>query len=226
MDGYHSQEGQDRYLEDNVFKGFKNGTFVDVGAHNGVLFNNTLFFEKQHDWNGINIEPIPTVYDSLVLNRPNCTNINCAVFRSEGTSDFICNTGYCQMLSGLSSEYDDHHHAWVKREREEQQHGPVTTEVIKVPTKRLDAICREHNITHINYLSIDVEGGEKAVIESINFSEITIDVIGFEDNYHSDNTRWIINYLQDNGFVRLKDYGNAPTLDIFMIHKDSKFFNQ
>jgi hypothetical protein len=29
---FNSQDNQDRYLETNVFKGYKNGFYVDVGA--------------------------------------------------------------------------------------------------------------------------------------------------------------------------------------------------
>ena len=42
---YYSQFKQDQFLEEVVFKGYKNGTFVDVGAHDGVSINNTLYFE-------------------------------------------------------------------------------------------------------------------------------------------------------------------------------------
>jgi hypothetical protein len=38
---FHSQYQQDQFLEQQVFKGFKNGVFVDVGAHDGVSLNNT-----------------------------------------------------------------------------------------------------------------------------------------------------------------------------------------
>ena len=41
---FNSQDNQDKYLEENVFKGYKNGIFVDVGAHNGVSINNTLLY--------------------------------------------------------------------------------------------------------------------------------------------------------------------------------------
>ena len=30
---FNSQDGQDKYLETNIFKGYKNGFYVDVGAH-------------------------------------------------------------------------------------------------------------------------------------------------------------------------------------------------
>ena len=31
---------------------------IDIGAHNGVSINNTLYFEKHNNWTGINVEPI------------------------------------------------------------------------------------------------------------------------------------------------------------------------
>ena len=58
---FHSQFEQDKFLEQNIFKGYKNGFFIDVGAHNGISMSNTLFFEKENGWKGINIEPIPSV---------------------------------------------------------------------------------------------------------------------------------------------------------------------
>ena len=76
---FYSQFEQDKYLEENIFKGYKNGFYVDVGAHNGVHINNTLYFEKNNNWTGINVEPIKNVFEELVINRPNNINLNCAV---------------------------------------------------------------------------------------------------------------------------------------------------
>lgn len=41
---FYSQDKQDYNLEKYVFKGYKNGIFVDVGAYDGKDINNTLFF--------------------------------------------------------------------------------------------------------------------------------------------------------------------------------------
>tara|TARA_Y100000389_G_scaffold196763_1_gene230225 strand:- start:4580 stop:4849 length:270 start_codon:yes stop_codon:yes gene_type:complete len=84
--------------------------FVDVGAHDGVSFNNTLYFEKKNNWRGINIEPIKKVYDKLVINRSNCVNINCAVCNYDGETEFICNTGYTEMISGIKETFDPRHY--------------------------------------------------------------------------------------------------------------------
>lgn len=33
---FYSQDKQDMYLETQIFKGYKNGFFIDVGAHIGI----------------------------------------------------------------------------------------------------------------------------------------------------------------------------------------------
>jgi FkbM family methyltransferase len=213
---FYSQDNQDAYLENNIFKGYKNGFYVDVGAHDGVCFNNTLYFEKNNNWTGINIEPIKKVFDNLVINRPNNINLNCAVCNNDGETEFLCNTGYTEMLSGIKDNFDVRH---LYRIQTENIQMGSTTEVIKVNTKKLETIFDENNVSHINYLSIDVEGAEFEVIKSINFDKVFIDVIGFENNYN-DISIPIIEYLDNKGFIFI----NKTALDIFMINKMSIFY--
>ena len=211
---FYSQDKQDVFLQNNVFKGYKNGFFVDVGAHDGKKINNTLYFENDHNWSGINIEPMPNIFIELNNNRPNCINYNCAVSEIDGFAEFIHNKGWTEMLSGLKKDYDKRH--IIRRDKEIGLNGG-STEIIEVNTKRLETILDENNIKHINYLSIDVEGGEFSVIKSINFNKVFIDVIGFENNYN-DTSEPIIKYLQNKNYKIIN-----KSLDIFMIHNESKF---
>jgi FkbM family methyltransferase len=211
---FYSQYGQDKYLETDIFKGYKNGFYVDVGAHDGICINNTLYFEKNNNWTGINIEPVKKVFDNLVINRPNNINLNCAVCNNDGETDFLCNTGYTEMLSGIKDNFDIRH---LNRLQNENTQMGSTTETIKVNTKKLETIFDENNISHIHYLSIDVEGAEFEVIKSINFDKVFIDVIGFENNYNDVSTP-IVEYLQNKGFLFIH-----KSLDIFMINKMSIF---
>jgi hypothetical protein len=119
------------------------------------------------------------------------------------------------MLSGLQSYYDPRHH--FRRERENQYYKS-TTEYVSVETKTLKTIFNENNVKQVNYLSIDVEGGELAVIESIDFDQVFIDVIGFENNY-PDTGEIIVEYLKSKGYSLI----NFHSYDILMIHNDSKF---
>lgn len=68
---FNSQYKQDKILEEKIFRGFKNGFFVDVGAHDGITINNTLYFEEYNMWKGLNIEANPDVFEKLKKNRPN-----------------------------------------------------------------------------------------------------------------------------------------------------------
>jgi FkbM family methyltransferase len=213
---FYSQYSQDEYLENKFFKGYKNGFYVDVGAHNGIDINNTLYFEKNNNWNGINIEPIKKVFDSLVKNRPNDININCAVCNNDGETEFYLNEGYTEMLSGIKDKYDKRH---LERLNNENNEKSSTTQIIKVITKKLETIFDENKISHVNYLSIDVEGAEFEVIKSINFDKVFIDIIGFENNF-TDVSIPIIFFLENNGF-KLDIVSN----DIFMINLKSQFIH-
>jgi FkbM family methyltransferase len=212
---FYSQYKQDEILEKNIFKGYKNGLFVDVGANDGIKINNTLYFEKNNNWKGINIEANPDIFNSLVINRPNCTNINIAICNEVGTKEFIKNTGYTEMISGIKNTYDKRH---LERLNNENKKFNSSTDIIKVNTDKLENIFDQHNIKHVNYLSIDVEGGEYEVIKSINFDKVFIDVIEFESNY-DDTSVPIIEFLKTKNFmIFLKEK------DIFMINKYSSFF--
>jgi FkbM family methyltransferase len=211
---FNSQFNQDKLLEQKLFKGYKNGVYVDVGAHDGISINNTLYFEKKNNWTGINIEPIKKVFDKLVINRPNNINLNCAVCNNDGETEFLCNTGYTEMISGIKNTFDPRH---LQRLQKENEQMGSTTELINVNTKKLETIFNEHDISHVNYLSIDVEGAEFEVIKSINFDKVFIDIIGFENNY-DDASSPIVEYLTNNNFEVWH-----KSLDIFMINKSSKF---
>ena len=174
-----------------------------------------MYFQKYNKWTGINIEPIKTIYDKLVINRPDDININCAVCNRDGETEFLHNIGYTEMLSGITSTLDVRH---IRRIVIENNHHKSYSEIIKVNTKKLETIFDENNITHVNYLSIDVEGAEFEVIKSINFDKVFIDVIGFENNYQNISVP-IIKYLEDKNYSII--YKGSD--DIFMINKNSVF---
>lgn len=213
---YHSQEGQDRWLEEHVFRGHRNGVFFDVGAYDGLTFSNTLFFERERGWTGIHCEPIPEVFARLMLYRPCAVNLNVAVSETNGEAEFFRNTACTEMLSGLVDQFDPRHAQRVEKANATQEEA--TTSVITVPTRRMDTICEEANISRINYLSIDVEGGEMAVIKSIDFEKVFVDVIGFEVNY-GDTGKEIEAYLKEKGYKVVH-----RCLDTIMVHRASDFF--
>ena len=139
---YHGQEMQDKYLNESIFKNYKNGFYIDIGAHDGINKSNTYYFYK-NGWRGINIEPIPKVFRKLFVNKPRDINLNLAVSDKNGYADFTINEGYTEMLSGLKDNYDPNH---INRiDREIKNHGGES-KTIKVNTKRLETILEQNNI--------------------------------------------------------------------------------
>ena len=67
---FYSQYKQDEWLYNNHFKNKKNGTFLEIGADDGIDKSNTKFFEDL-GWVGMCIEASPKRFKLLKNNR-NC----------------------------------------------------------------------------------------------------------------------------------------------------------
>jgi hypothetical protein len=60
------------------------------------------------------------------------------------------------------------------------QNWEKSKKVEKIPCLPLASIFTHMQMQHINYFSLDVEGAELSVLQSINFKEITFDIISVE----------------------------------------------
>lgn len=80
---FYGQFKLDEILYNKYFPNHKNGFFVECGAFDGVVDSTCKFFEESMGWSGINIEPLPHIFNKLVQNRPNSFNFNCALSNYE-----------------------------------------------------------------------------------------------------------------------------------------------
>ena len=55
-----------------IFHGRRGGVFVDIGAFDGAEFSNPWYWEQELAWNGLCVEPNPTVFARVIQNRK-CT---------------------------------------------------------------------------------------------------------------------------------------------------------
>ena len=185
VEPYHSQYGQDRVVREELLGDLRGGVFVDIGAHDGVSFSNTAFFERELGWRGLCVEPIPDVFAELQKNRT-ATCVRACVAGTPGTREFLRVTGYAEMLSGMTDAYDARH---LERIKEEVAREGGSMETIAVPCVRLDALLREHGIEKVDLLSIDVEGAELEVLSSFDQRRLRPSVVCIENNYR-DRAIW------------------------------------
>ena len=178
---YVSQCGQDQYLIETLFKGKKNGIFVEIGAYDGIRFSNTYNLEIDYGWSGICIEPIPEQFVKLVKNRK-CHCVQACVSHFNGKASFLHVVGKSDMLSGLVDEYDPRH---IQRINKESKEYNCTQQIFTVDCIKLNDLLEKYNLFHVDYLSIDTEGGEEKILEAIDYDTFDITVIGVENLCHT-----------------------------------------
>lgn len=89
---FMGEKGQDRWVVEEVFRGRRNGTFVDLAATDGVAANNTLVLERDLGWTGLCIEPNPQSFAALVRNRT-CQVSDACIDERYGEVEFFPNAG-------------------------------------------------------------------------------------------------------------------------------------
>lgn len=180
LEGYVSQDGQDVFLDREIFRGRRAGIFVDIGANDGVTLSNTWFFEKARGWKGVCVEPQPNIFAKLRSNR-RCTCLQGCVSDVPGNAAFLHVQGIAEMGSGLCSKYDARHLARIRREVKANNDD---TAIIQVPCFTFAEVLATAELSHIDYLSIDTEGGEFDILRGIDFGRVPIHVISVENCFH------------------------------------------
>jgi FkbM family methyltransferase len=160
---FHSQSYED-YVLSSVLDGVASGTYIDVGANDPIEDNVTaLFYER--GWHGITIEPNPQFSPGYAKLRPRDVHLNLGIASEGGTLTFYKVTdppgGDGTYAAGALSTFDP---AVAKRWRR----TGLTISESMVPVTTLNKVLEQRPLEKITILSIDVEGFEKQVLESID----------------------------------------------------------
>ena len=171
-ENFFSQFGQDKIIKNYFFHNKKNGFFVEIGAFNGISGSNCFHFEKFLSWEGIAFEPSNIQYEKLKKNR-NCHLINKALAPEEKEVEFLeVEEGYTQM-SGILGE------KFITEDTIKNDPRSKTNKILITTTTFEKSVPPDRDI---DYLSIDIEGGEMELLDSIDFEKYSIKVISVENN--------------------------------------------
>tara|TARA_B100001248_G_scaffold120242_1_gene89828 strand:- start:291 stop:1145 length:855 start_codon:yes stop_codon:yes gene_type:complete len=171
-ENFFSQFGQDKIIKNYFFHNKKNGFFVEIGAFNGISGSNCFHFEKFLSWEGIAFEPSNIQYEKLKKNR-NCHLINKALAPEEKEVEFLeVEEGYTQM-SGILGE------KFITEDTIKNDPRSKTNKILITTTTFEKSVPPDKDI---DYLSIDIEGGEMELLDSIDFEKYSIKVISVENN--------------------------------------------
>jgi FkbM family methyltransferase len=198
-----SEHGQDKFLDEVVFKGRTRGTFVEIGACDGIYLSNTYFFEKERAWTGICIEPRKSQFKKLSRNR-SCISLNLCVASVSGKEQFTEFKGaYLPALSGLERNFYSEHRDKVA---EGLSYPKLNHHAIRyrVKTETLANILKTHGIAKVDYCSIDVEGSEMEVLAGLDFKAVQVEAFSIENNYRNRETSL---FMDDRGYKLVHEIG-------------------
>ena len=184
------------------------GTFVEMGAFDGLRETNSNFFETCLGWEGILVEANPAQWPNLVRNRPYAHRFHFAPSCNDTVGDNVTlpfyDTAFTNAGLATSDVKSAYTNNFVKR-----QGVPVQVPCASLTNVLLDMFPSGH----INFFSLDVEGAEPLVIgNAIDFSKVFIEVLMVEQynnlcpkppNYCESREK-VRSIMKENGYV-LKD---------------------
>jgi FkbM family methyltransferase len=149
------------------FLPMRGGVFVEAGANDGLAQSNTLFFERHRGWTGLLIEPIPELAAQCRRNRPRCVVENVALVPF-GFATPTIEMQYCNLMSVVRGSFPSAEEETAHVARGSKIQG-IATYSIRVPVAPLSVILDRNGYTHVDLLSLDVEGFELRVLQGIDF---------------------------------------------------------
>ena len=150
-----AQEGEDLILE-RMFEQQADGIYVDVGAHHPRRFSNTLLLYRR-GWHGLNIDATPGSMDAFRKHRPRDVNLEIGVTAVAEARDFyVFDEPALNTFDGARAEA--------------LNRSPYKLLGIhRVRCAPLDVILNEHGIRTIDLLTIDAEGYDFEVLQTLDW---------------------------------------------------------
>lgn len=166
----YSQFGEDaclrglmeqRLQQNPAYRGF----WVDIGAHHPTRYSNTRMFSEM-GWRGINVDAMPEVIDLFRKRRPQDINVNVGIGDKPGElayyqfPDHAYNTFLKTNVDGLARK-------WGRELVEGRDYNVRMVEVITL-RELLDGYLPKGQ--KIDFLTVDAEGMDQAILESNDWS--------------------------------------------------------
>jgi FkbM family methyltransferase len=167
----------------------RNGYFVEFGAADGVHASNSWLFETELGWNGILAEPGRSWREALHRNRRCHIDTRCVWTRTGET--LVFNQPDIALHATIDA-FSDHDNLAATR---------ASGERYEVETVSLnDLLAHWDAPRRIDYLSLDTEGSELAILEAFDFDRWDVRCITVEHN-HTPQRDALRALLTAKGFV-------------------------
>ena len=172
-----------------------------MGAVDGVLESVTYLFERCLGWRGVLVEANPDIFNQLITNRPHALNLRVAACARHGYTNFAI-----QEAATTSSAAPSHNRTGAGT-----SFNPWTTSVVSSMCGPLGDYLRLLNVHSLDLFSLDVEGDELVVIDSLGLgTDLAVGVFLVE--VRGDGQRpQLIRRMLERGFVYVGEIHARPS---------------
>lgn len=193
----------DKFVIEDIFPSKRDGFFIEIGAINGICDSNTYLLETEFNWKGIIVEANTKIFPDLEKNRTaKCLNV--ALYDKITSVKFIesTNVGYSCIKEDLT---DNHRDKCINDGHK----------IIDVQTIDFETLLTMYNCpTHINYISMDIEGGEYRALKTFPFDRYKVDFFSIEGS-HFDK---VIELMTSKGFKRIKNPHTDINYELYFLN--------
>jgi FkbM family methyltransferase len=189
----NSQIEQERWVF-AMCNGRRGGRFAEIGAFDGFLHSNSYFLETEHGWQGVCVEPNPSLFASLRQNR-SALCLERAVYRESGRSlSFVAS----QEIGTLAEYAGDDAYA------PDSAAAIASGGLIQVETITFAEIAAMADFaqTGFDYVSLDTEGSELDILRSIDLTRHRIALFTVEHNFVEPRREEMRVLLGEGGYLR------------------------
>lgn len=197
----HYSEREEEWLIRDYFQDRRGGIFVDVGANHYKLASKTYYLESHLGWSGLAIEPQQQFAEDYRTHRPQTKFLS--FFVSDQSNELAK-----LYVTGRSSLVASSDKAFV------EQFGTIA-EVRDVPTITLTDLLEAEGITHIDFLSMDIELHEPKALAGFDIQRFRPSLVCIEGLLPVRQD--ILNYFARNGYVLLGKYMWADLENLYFV---------
>jgi hypothetical protein len=190
----------------NLLNYKKKGYFVEFGVGDGVKGSNSYLLEKEFNWTGIVAESA-TLFKNNIFKVRNCNVEMKAVYVKSDLELVFSENTFNPYLSTIS-KFISHDAHYLNRLCNKKNYLVKTISLI-------DLLKKYNAPKIIDYLSIDTEGSEFAILNNFDFSKYKIKIITCEHNFSSNRNK-ILKLLTKNGYRRI--YKNISNFDDWFVN--------
>lgn len=170
-----------------------NGFFVEFGASDGITINNTYLLENTMSWSGVVAEPFPVWHAALLANRKCKVETRCVWNKTGEELDFVACAETPELATLNRFLHADLHD--TKRS--------INSSICQVKTISLNDLLAESDAPkHFDYLSVDTEGSEFDILQSLDTARWLPRIITVEHNYVAEARNRVNQLLTGWGYVR------------------------